>query len=1069
MTPDEIQRTIEQMRATGDLPANLTNQSVKEMSKSMANYFGDLGKTKVKEFTDKARELAQAALRVTEEKPLSVPEAPGGVSQLGETATPRGLLQDFLESHGATNIADTMNMEFFLRVPQEIAMGAGKFIRGNADPDMVAEFPAMELKRVYPRDVPRGSERDPAGPENGWDERWKAACDDADDDDAARVFEETDRMIALKDSGVWQALGDGAGDYDDTLGNPFAPFAFNSGMETDEIPRKECIELGLLDDDEEPEMPDLDLGDLIGGLMAHSANNAAWRALHAGDAEGHPFRGNQWTAQELRDKAGAIQEHMENNDYFGSDPVKIARTERMFNANEAKRMVLLNNAKALDKGSTGHHFLYETDKNAPGGIGAAIHLDTSVPGKAELKWIGSTKPGAGSRLIEQAKTLSKAHGASTIEGESKWGSAKYYEKHHGATITDADKGDLGGILNDKKKFSIPLHGRSSLEAGDVSGHEFHGNQWTERAAITPEEKEKKLTELKTLREAATPLAQKGGLTKTEAEQFKALNQKANAIRFELAKPLNLDKLPSASERMSTLPANVVKTSHNDLMRDKNIFMPVTEAAGGVHHNADTAVDDIMNGKNKDVSAQKFYDNFKPTRDALKEHYGDEIELHRAVGAQKSKTTTNWATTEDYARQFGNNVVSKKVPVSDVLAVNVGPFGKYHEVIVGKPPGAVKASALAASSETGHPFYGNQYTQGYAGAEAFKLDKIHGHSTVAAIRGMAKAGFSKDEIQKVMNSYGIPVNTSTIAIQMKRPGHTPEFTADQLTDLHSRKTSDAPKPEAPPSTPRPEKPTPPVHEPPTPPVHSPPVHEPPKSDAPKDTRADYPPAEKKHLTFEDVKNVKHVTFEQASTTMALRTEHSADVSEEQKAQFRQEADKALKPYHPQALRRLVMNCERVKMLNPKEFNMTYGSNRAASKYYGFYSPGSKRVATLSTSTYPQHGIMAHEYGHAIDRKTSFGDVGENDPSWTGFRTGRERREAGYHYSTTPAWKKAWRTDCPKSDMWGQSGTPRLRAYGFQNAQEGFACSVEHAAMHSKEDLKKRAPNMTALLEKWKILA
>ncbi len=265
MNPSEIAKAIEDMRKTGALPSGITSASVDEMAKSMAKWAQGFSKDKVLEFAAKAREVAEAALKVTEAKPISVAEAPKGVSVAGETATARGLLQDFLGEHSAEKVGQAMNMEFFLRVPEEIAQGAGKFLRGNADPDMVDLFPGMELRRVYPRIVPRGSEKDPAGEENGWDYRWPEACDAAGDDEASKVFDETGRMVALKSSDVWNQLGDGAGGYDDTLGNPFAPFAFNSGYDTDDVSRAECEELGLLGEDDEAEGMDFDFSKLFLG------------------------------------------------------------------------------------------------------------------------------------------------------------------------------------------------------------------------------------------------------------------------------------------------------------------------------------------------------------------------------------------------------------------------------------------------------------------------------------------------------------------------------------------------------------------------------------------------------------------------------------------------------------------------------------------------------------------------------------------------------------------------------------------------------------------------------------
>jgi hypothetical protein len=59
-------------------------------------------------------------------------------------------------------------------------------------------------------------------------------------------------MIALKDDPIWDALGNWTGEDEngkevsDSLGNPYPPFAFNSGMWFKEVARPECYKLGLL-------------------------------------------------------------------------------------------------------------------------------------------------------------------------------------------------------------------------------------------------------------------------------------------------------------------------------------------------------------------------------------------------------------------------------------------------------------------------------------------------------------------------------------------------------------------------------------------------------------------------------------------------------------------------------------------------------------------------------------------------------------------------------------------------------------------------------------------------------
>jgi hypothetical protein len=64
------------------------------------------------------------------------------------------------------------------------------------------------------------------------------------------------RMVALQNHPIWQALGDGAGGFADTLGNPWPPFAFNSGMNVIDLDASECRELGILTDDNQP-VPDV--------------------------------------------------------------------------------------------------------------------------------------------------------------------------------------------------------------------------------------------------------------------------------------------------------------------------------------------------------------------------------------------------------------------------------------------------------------------------------------------------------------------------------------------------------------------------------------------------------------------------------------------------------------------------------------------------------------------------------------------------------------------------------------------------------------------------------------------
>ena len=97
-------------------------------------------------------------------------------------------------------------------------------VASSEDPVMLMATPAWELTRTGARKKPRGD----------WRRRWAAAGAKCGWAGAAKQ-----KMVALKTSPIWQALADGAGGFDDTLGSPFPPFAFGSGLAWVGVGRKE--------------------------------------------------------------------------------------------------------------------------------------------------------------------------------------------------------------------------------------------------------------------------------------------------------------------------------------------------------------------------------------------------------------------------------------------------------------------------------------------------------------------------------------------------------------------------------------------------------------------------------------------------------------------------------------------------------------------------------------------------------------------------------------------------------------------------------------------------------------
>ena len=146
----------------------------------------------------------------------------------------RGSLQDLSSDARITLVLET-NMR--------IAANYGRMVEGNTLFARYA-YPAWELVRLYQRNVPRGT---PESHTAGWLARWSDAGDAVGWEGA-----EESPMIALKDSPIWQALGDGAGGYQDTLSNPFPPFAFNSGLAWKAVDRARCLSLGLIAGDDTP-------------------------------------------------------------------------------------------------------------------------------------------------------------------------------------------------------------------------------------------------------------------------------------------------------------------------------------------------------------------------------------------------------------------------------------------------------------------------------------------------------------------------------------------------------------------------------------------------------------------------------------------------------------------------------------------------------------------------------------------------------------------------------------------------------------------------------------------------
>ena len=250
MPPNDIARQIAALQKAGKLPSGLSQAQTSKLAKALERYSGQVSEKVLGGVLDDFQKKIAAAASVT------------------DPATQRSLIAD-LGRHVDEDIAD--RIRFALKISHEVASGAGQYLNQNLSPEAVDEYPALEFTRLFDRDLPRGEKRGPKGaivedPDDAWPARWAAAGDAIEDADDWLPWEgdaQTGRGVALKSSRIWQALGDGEGGYTDTLGNPFPPFAFNSGFRTFDVNRAEAEELGLLDKGEPAKPAKIDFAKLL--------------------------------------------------------------------------------------------------------------------------------------------------------------------------------------------------------------------------------------------------------------------------------------------------------------------------------------------------------------------------------------------------------------------------------------------------------------------------------------------------------------------------------------------------------------------------------------------------------------------------------------------------------------------------------------------------------------------------------------------------------------------------------------------------------------------------------------
>ncbi len=152
-------------------------------------------------------------------------------------------------------------LDLMVETNEAVTHGHGRWVAAN-DGDILDAFPAWELVRISPAAEPRN-----------WPLRWMMA--------GGTTY--GGRMIALKGSPVWDGLGN-TQLFSDSLGNPYPPFAYNSGMDVREISRQEAESLGVIQPGSPAPAPDQRA--LAEGMeVSASRFDAAMQETLAGDPD----------------------------------------------------------------------------------------------------------------------------------------------------------------------------------------------------------------------------------------------------------------------------------------------------------------------------------------------------------------------------------------------------------------------------------------------------------------------------------------------------------------------------------------------------------------------------------------------------------------------------------------------------------------------------------------------------------------------------------------------------------------------------------------------------------------
>lgn len=214
----ELQEFTERLKERIFFSARFSNLSVLEQVKEMVERY-----VKGEGLNSDLAQLRLEARKIIVNAGYTPEGGFPGDAELGIPPATAGSLRDLTSERRLNLIFDTQ---------ASMMRGLGQQLRG-LDPTALRIYPAYELVRIKQAQAPRD-----------WEQRWKTASDNVDHVGVAAA--DTGRLVALKTSPIWQALGSSAL-FKDALNVEHPPFAFSSGMAWSVVSREEAGKLGLVD------------------------------------------------------------------------------------------------------------------------------------------------------------------------------------------------------------------------------------------------------------------------------------------------------------------------------------------------------------------------------------------------------------------------------------------------------------------------------------------------------------------------------------------------------------------------------------------------------------------------------------------------------------------------------------------------------------------------------------------------------------------------------------------------------------------------------------------------------